>query len=50
MSLGAQLRVERKKDAYVDDLLERGWSERKARSALKETDWDLKAAIALLTG
>mmetsp|Transcript_45555 Transcript_45555/g.119674 ORF Transcript_45555/g.119674 Transcript_45555/m.119674 type:complete len:292 (+) Transcript_45555:152-1027(+) len=47
--LRAQLRVERKRDTLVSELIERGWSERTARSALGNTGWDLDAAITKLT-
>ena len=46
--LRAALRVERKRDVLVDELLERGWSERQSRGALKAVGWDLDAALARL--
>ena len=46
--LRAGLRVERKRDGLVSELLERGWSERQARGALSKVGWDVDAAIAKL--
>lgn len=48
--LRARLRVERKRDALVADLIERGWSERQARTALGAAGWELETAIAKLQG
>ena len=48
--LRAGLRIERKRDALVAELVERGWSERQCRSALKATGWDADAALAKLLG
>lgn len=48
--LRAQLRVERKRDTLVLQLVERGWSDRQSRSALEKANWDLDAAIATLAG
>lgn len=48
--LRAQLRVERKRDGLVAQLVERGWSERQSRAALAKSKWDVDAAIASLTG
>jgi len=47
--LRAQLRLERKRDSLVLQLVERGWSERQAQSTLVKVGWDLEAAIAKLT-
>jgi hypothetical protein len=46
--LRAALRVERKRDGLVDELVERGWSERQSRSALKAVAWDVDKALARL--
>ena len=46
--LRAALRVERKRDSLVEQVVERGWSERQARTALKKVSWDVDAAIAKL--
>ena len=48
--LRAQLRVERKRDRLVEQLVERGWSERQARGALAKVGWDVDSAIAKLVG
>jgi len=47
--LRAQLRVERKRDTMVDELLDRGWNEKQARAALAKTNWDVDEAIASLS-
>ena len=46
--LRAQLRVERKRDGLVAQVVERGWNEKQARSALKQKGWDVDAAIQKL--
>jgi hypothetical protein len=46
--LRAALRVERKRDGLIDELVERGWSERQSRSALKVVAWDVDKALARL--
>lgn len=46
--LRAQLRVERKRDAVVAELVERGWSERQSRGALNNVGWDVDKAIQRL--
>ena len=48
--LRAMLRVERKRDDLIAQLVERGWSERQSRSALNNNNWDVDAAIEKLTG
>jgi len=48
--LRARLRVERKREALIVDITERGWSEQKARSALEAESWDLDAALSRLIG
>ena len=47
--LRAMLRVERKRDGLVDELTERGWSERQSRRALDKVGWNVDKAIADLT-
>ena len=47
--LRVRLRLDRKRDALVAELLDRGWSERQSRRALGAVGWDLDDAIALLT-
>ena len=47
--LRAALRVERKRDGLIGQLMERGYSEAQARSALGNTGWDVDAAAERLT-
>ena len=42
--------IERRQDAFVAQLVDRGWSDRRARGALKATSWDVDAAIKKLVG
>ena len=44
--LRAQLRVERKRQDLIDELVERGWSQQKSKAALVKAGWDLERAIA----
>ena len=46
--LRAMLRVERKRDAKVAELEERGWADKQARAALAKCDWDVDLAISQL--
>ena len=46
--LRATLRVERKRDALIGELVERGFAASQARSALQATGWSLDAALAKL--
>ena len=46
----ARIRIERRQDALVAQLVDRGWSDRRARGALKATSWDVDAAIKKLVG
>ena len=48
--LRARIRIERRQDALVAQLVDRGWSDRRARGALKATSWDVDAAIKKLVG
>ena len=48
--LRARIRIERRHDALVAQLVDRGWSDRRARGALKATSWDVDAAIKKLVG
>ena len=47
--LRVRLRLDRKRDALVAELLDRGWSEKQSRRALGAVRWDLDDAIAVLT-
>ena len=46
--LRAALRLERKRDKLVEQLQERGWSEKQARGALDKSNWVLEDAIQRL--
>ena len=47
--LRVRLRLERKRDTLVAELLDRGWSELQSRRALGAVGWDLDDAIAVLS-
>ena len=46
--LRAMLRVERKRDAKIAELEERGWADKQARAALAKCEWDVDLAISQL--
>ena len=48
--LRAQLRVERKRDGLIAELMERGWSAQKCRAALDKAGWDVDQALESLIG
>jgi hypothetical protein len=48
--LRAALRVERKRDVLVAQVVERGWPEKQARAALMKAEWDFDVAIKKLVG
>lgn len=46
--LRAVLRVERKREAMLEGMIERGFKAEAARAALEQAGWDAEAALALL--